>query len=201
VLRTGHGAASSSRSTSTTALTRSPSSASRSLLAYARPAGGSTRAGAGDLLLEYKRRAGTDPRKGYFGINPQLLLPSGSERRGLGAGRVTAQLPLLYQKQWGPTLFYTDLRYHLRRGEDGKSYWFVGAAVEREIIPRLKVGAELFGLTPREAGGRHNAAFSAGFKVSIAPGSVLMFSAGRSFRGDPDLMLFAGWKILSPAAR
>lgn len=168
---------------------------------YARPRGGATRAGIGDLLLEYKRRFGTDPRRGYFGINPQLLLPSGSARRGLGAGRVSAQLPLLYQKQWGRTVFYTVLRYHLRRGEDGKSYWFLGAAVEREVTPRLKVGAELFGLTPKEVGGRHNLAFNVGFKYSINPGNVFMFSAGRSFRGDPDLMLFVGWKLLTPPVR
>lgn len=169
--------------------------------AYAQAVHGDTLAGVGDLLLEYKRRFGTDPRKGYFGINPQLLLPSGSERRGVGAGRVAAQLPLLYQKQWGRTVFYTDLRYHLGRGEDGKSYWFLGAAVEREVTSRLKVGAELFGLTPKADSGRHNAAFNVGFKYSINPGNVFMFSAGRSFRGDPDVILFIGWKVLAPARR
>ena len=61
-------------------------------IAYNRPASGGTRAGVGDLLLEYKRRFGTDPRKGYFGINPQLLLPTGSERRDLGAGRRVGSL-------------------------------------------------------------------------------------------------------------
>lgn len=170
-------------------------------LAYARAAGGPTRAGLGDVLLEYKRRFGTDPRKGYFGINPQLLLPTGSERRGLGPGRVTVQLPLLYQKQWGRTVFYTDLRYRLRAGEDGRSFWFLGAALEREITSRVKVGVELFGTTPKEAGGRHNAFFNAGFRYSVNPGSVLMFSAGRSLRGDPDLTLFIGWKILTDPPR
>ncbi len=166
--------------------------------AYARAAGGPTSAGAGDLLLEYKRRLGTEAGKGYFGINPQLLLPSGSESRGLGAGRVTAQLPLLYQKRWGETVFYTDLRYHLRRGENGKSYWYLGGAIERQVSPRLKIGAELFGLTPKEDGGKRNALFNVGFKYAINRGNVLMISAGRSLRGAPDLMLFVGWRILSP---
>ena len=68
---------------------------------YTRAAGGETRFGVGDVLLEYKRRFGTDERAGYFGINPQLTLPTGSKRRDLGAGRVTMQLPLLYQKRVG----------------------------------------------------------------------------------------------------
>jgi hypothetical protein len=170
-------------------------------VAYSQPAGGGTWAGVGDVLLEYKRRFGTDPRRGYFGINPQLLLPTGSERRGLGPGRMTAQFPLLYQKQWGKTVFYTDLRYRLRGGEEGRSFWFLGGVVERQVGSRLKVGGELYGTTPKEAGGKHNAGFNLGFRYTVSPGHVLMVSGGRSFRGDPDLTLFVGWRLLTPPSR
>lgn len=83
---------------------------------YTREAGGPIHSGVGDFVFEYKRRFGTDDRKGYFGINPQLELPTGDEERGLGAGRVTAQLPLIYQKRWGDALVYGDLRYKVAVG-------------------------------------------------------------------------------------
>jgi hypothetical protein len=167
-------------------------------LPYTREAGGETRSGIGDLLLEYKRRSGTDASAGYWGVNPQIALPSGSEERGLGAGWITADLPVIYQKQWGKALVYSDLRYRWRAGEEGKSFWFLGAAVEREMSARLTGGAELFGTTRQRPGGKQNAAFNVGLKYRLDRGNVLMLSAGRSLRGDPDLTLFLGWKVLTP---
>jgi hypothetical protein len=158
---------------------------------------GRTRSGVGDVLLEYKRRFGTDGSKGYFGVNPQLTLPSGDDRRGLGAGRVTAQLPLLYQKQNGRTLLYSDLRYKWRAGDAGKSFWFLGFAVERQVSERLEVGAELFGTTATAPNGKRNAGFSVCFKYGVSGGSELLVAAGRSLRGDPDLTLFMGLKVLT----
>lgn len=115
---------------------------------YGLPAEGGVRFGAGDVLLEYKRRFGLDAKAGYFGINPQLTLPTGDEERGLGAGRATLQLPLLYQKQWGDTVVYGDARYKLWAGDGGKSYWFFGLALEHAVGERLKLGGELFATTP-----------------------------------------------------
>jgi hypothetical protein len=165
---------------------------------YSGPEEGGFSTGIGDVLLEYKRRFGTDPYAGYFGINPQLTLPTGDKERGLGAGRGTVQIPLLYQKKWGETVFYSDLRYKWRAGEEGKGFWFLGFAVEQQISAGLKLGAEVFGTTPQASGGNHNASFNVGFKYSLAPGQVLMISAGRSFRPDPDLTLFLGLKFLMP---
>lgn len=158
---------------------------------------GRTRSGVGDVLLEYKRRFGTDGRKGYFGINPQVSLPSGDDRRSLGAERVTAQLPLLYQKQNGRTLFYSDLRYKWRAGDTGKSFWFLGCAVERQVSERLEVSAEIFGTTPTAPNGKSNSGFNAGFKYRVGEGKELLVSAGHSLRGDPNLTLFVGLKVLT----
>jgi len=58
-------------------------------LPYSHPAEAGFHTGAGDVLFEYKRRFGTDPEAGYFGINPQLTAPTGDEEWGLGAGRGT----------------------------------------------------------------------------------------------------------------
>jgi len=120
---------------------------------YAESGDGTRQFGVGDVLIEYKRRFGTEEYRGYFGINPQVTLPTGSERHGLGTGRVTVQLPLLYQRRWGDNWFYGDIRYKSHAGEEGKSYWFLGVALERRLNERLKLGAELFG---------HHAAVSGG---------------------------------------
>lgn len=160
------------------------------------PAEGGLRFGAGDVLLEYKRRFDLDAKAGYFGINPELTLPTGDATRGLGAGRATLQLPLLYQKQWGDTVAYADARYKWQAGDAGKSYWFFGMAFERAFGERLKLGAEAFVTTPLSPNGAPNIGFNVGGKWVMAPGRVLMLSAGHSLLGEPELTLFMGLKLL-----
>lgn len=163
---------------------------------YGMPSEGGLRFGVGDVLLEYKRRFGLDAKAGYFGINPQLTLPTGDTTRGLGAGRATLQLPLLYQKQWGDTVAYADARYKWNAGDEGKSNWFFGIAFEQAFGERLKLGAEAFATTPNAPNGEPNAGFNVGGKWVMAPGQVLMLSAGRSFLNEPELTLFVGLKLL-----
>lgn len=167
-------------------------------VAYSRPRGERLRWGAGDVLLEYKRRFGTDQARGYFGINPEVTLPSGDEERGLGAGRVTVELPLLYEKRWGQTFFYADVRYKWRAGDAGKSFWFFGAVVERQLTKRLEIGAELFATTPTEFGGEPAAGFNAGFKYALHEHAELLVSGGRDLRGDTKLALFLGIAVFFP---
>lgn len=163
---------------------------------YSLPAEGGLHFGAGDVLFEYKRRFGLDARAEYFGVNPQLTLPMGDAARGLGAGRATLQLPLLYQKQWGDTAVYGDVRYKLWAGERGTSYWFFGLALEHAVGGRFKLGGEVFATTPQSPGSEPNAGFNLGGKWVLAPSRVLMLSAGRSFREEPELTLFVGLKLL-----
>jgi len=61
---------------------------------------------------------------------------------------------------------------------------------------RFKAGAEAFLTSPSSSDGQTNAGFNAGGKWLLAPGRVLMFSAGRSFRNEPELTLFVGLKLL-----
>lgn len=165
-------------------------------VAYQLPAKGGLRSGAGDVLLEYKRRFGLDARTGYFGINPELTLPTGDAASGLGKGRATLQLPLLYQQQWGNTVVYGDARYKLWAGDHGKSYGFFGLALEHAMGERLKLGGEVFATTPQSPDGKANAGFNLGGKWGMAPSRVLMFSAGRSFLDEPELTVFIGLKLL-----
>ncbi|MDQ3563533.1 MAG: transporter [Pseudomonadota bacterium] len=166
---------------------------------YAEGRDGTRQFGVGDVLMEYKRRFGTDETQGYLGINPQITLPTGSERHGLGTGRVTLQLPLLYQRRWGDNWFYGDLRYKWHAGEEGKSYWFLGVALERRLNEKLKLGAELFGTTPQSAEDTFNLGFNLGGRYRWDPERELIASIGRSIFDEPDLTLLIGVKIfISP---
>lgn len=163
---------------------------------YQLSAEGGMRLGAGDVLLEYKRRFGLDAKAGYFGFNPELTLPTGDADRGLGAGRPTLQLPLLYQQQWGGSMVYADARYKLWAGDKGMSYWFFGLALEHTVSERLSLGGEIFATTPHSPGGTANTGFNLGGKWVMTPGRVLMLSAGRSFLQEPELTVFVGLKLL-----
>lgn len=165
---------------------------------YSTTPDGARQVGAGDVLLEYKRRFGLDERRGYFGFNPQLSLPTADASRDLSVGHTVLQIPLIYQKRYGRTLVYHDLRYKWRAGEDGHSYWFLGTALETRVQPRLDLGVELFANTAQADGGSGSSGFNLGGKYELRKGWKLMFSAGRSFEGDPKSTVFLGLKVLLP---
>ena len=167
-------------------------------IVYNKPGGEDLRSGIGDIALEYKRRFGINDEEGYFGLDSQINLPSGDNKRGLGSGHITAQLALLYEKKWDKTLFYSDLRYVWQTGEEGKNFWFLGGVVEQEINSHLVVGGEVFCNTSGDSEGRFNIQFNGGIKYGISQNTTFLFSIGRSFRNDPDLTVFVGLKILTP---
>lgn len=162
---------------------------------FVRDAGQPRRSGLGDAFVEYKRRFGVEPHRGYFGIDPELAFPTGDPDRGLGAGKVTADLPLLYQRRWGAWTAYADTRYKWRRGEDGRSYWFYGAVLERRIQDRAEIGVELYGNSSRREGEGPTAGFDLGFRYSLSRNVRLIGAVGRSYGGDRATNVLAGLKV------
>ncbi len=158
-----------------------------------------TRSSFGDIELQYGRRFGTDAQGGYFGVCPQITLPTGRRAYSLGAGRITADFPVLYQKNITRLSIYTDLRYRLYGGDDGKSYWFWGVAGENDLSERLTIGAEIFATSPTSYGGTYASGFNVGFDISVSRAYAFLISAGRSFSSDPVLTLYAGIQILTKA--
>jgi hypothetical protein len=68
--------------------------------------------------------------------------------------------------------------------------------VEQQVSAGLKFGAEVFSTTPQAAESEYNVSFNVGGRYTLLPGQVLMVSAGRSVRSDPELTLFLGIKVL-----
>ena len=159
--------------------------------AYARPSGGPTTYGAGDVELGAKLRFVQEgERVPMVGTFPQLELPAGSAARGLGTGHLHAFVPLWLQKSAGPWTTYGGGGYWLNPGAGNRNFWYVGWQVQRRLSARATVGAEAFHTGADRVGGRGNLRFNAGLVLDLTPRHHLLFSAGRSIAGES---LFQGY--------
>jgi hypothetical protein len=122
-----------------------------------------TAAGAGDLLIGVKWRFfNSEKSQVQLEVYPQMLLPTGNHARGLGEGRTAFVLPLVAQKSWDKWTLYGNVGFWWQTAVETRNYVYAGAVLEREINDRLTLGAELFGNSPKERGGRSDVAFNLG---------------------------------------
>lgn len=97
-----------------------------------RPAGAPGAGGWGDLVLQAKWRVyGSDDDGGSLALKPMLWLPSGDQRRGLGAGRAAASLGLLAAWKAGAWTALGNLgaSYNGNRAGDRTALWNASAAL------------------------------------------------------------------------
>jgi hypothetical protein len=157
-----------------------------------------TQAGAGDLLLGVKWRFFNNERSQVqFGVYPQLLLPTGDHARGLGDGGSAFVFPMLAQKSWEKWTLYGNVGYWWQGAHETRNYSYAGAVLEREINERLTLGAELFGNSPKERGGRSELAFNVGGTWKLNEHLNLLFSGGRDIVGDTRAMAYIGLQFLT----
>ncbi len=116
---------------------------------------------------------------------------------GLGDGRPAYVLPLLAQKSWAKWTLYGNLGYWWQTATGTRDYWYSGAVLEREINERLSLGAELFGNTPKERGGRADVAFNVGGTWKLSTHVNMLFAAGRDIIGDTRAMIYLGLQFLT----
>ena len=165
-------------------------------LAYARPAGGPTAVGAGDVELGAKLRfldEGTWlPMVGTF---PQLELPTGDAARGLGTGRLHAFVPLWLQKSLGAWTTYGGGGYWLNPGGGNRNYWQVGWHAERPIAAHAALGAELFYTTADRVGGDGNLRFNLGLVLDLTAQHHVLLSAGRSIAGESVFQGYVAYQL------
>jgi hypothetical protein len=95
--------------------------------------------GLSDISLEGKWRF---YEKGglSFAVKPGITLPTGNEKRGLGAGRMTYGMFVIATKQVEPLAFHLNLGYtrNENKVEERKDIWHVSLASEVEIVKNLK---------------------------------------------------------------
>jgi hypothetical protein len=144
--------------------------------------GGGWRWGAGDLEASVKYRFYDDEAAGVqIAAFPGVTLPTAS--RGLGAGKVTALLPVWAQKDAGPWSIFGGGGYAVNPGSGNRDYWTGGVAVTRELGKRLLVGAEIDRQGPDTVGGRASTSLGFGGIVDFKGPLRLLASAGPTWAG------------------
>jgi hypothetical protein len=153
-------------------------------LAYVRGPGGNA-AGFGDLELgvKYRFTPAGQPRDAWMvGIYPMLELPTGSARRGLGAGACSAYLPLWVQTTRGRWTVFGGGGYWLDGGHEGRNAWAGGVTALYAVSERLQLGAEFYGSTPRHVDERGATGVNVGGTLQLSDGLALLFSVGHGVR-------------------
>lgn len=148
-------------------------------LGYAHDSAG-FRAGRGDLRLSAKYRFYHDAASGFsIAMFPGLTLPTASH--GMGAGRVTALLPVWAQKDIGPWSVFGGGGYAINPGSGERNYWTGGVAVARTLSERLLVGAEMDRQGADAAGARPSTRLGLGAILQLQAPFRLLASGGPTF--------------------
>jgi hypothetical protein len=133
--------------------------------------------GAGDLEASVKYRFFHNKAAGLqIAAFPAATLPTAS--RGLGAGKVTAFLPVWAQEDMGPWSVFGGGGYAVNPGSGNRDYWSGGIAVTRQLGKRLLLGVEADRQGPDTVGGRASTSLGAGAIVELGGPFRLLASGG-----------------------
>jgi hypothetical protein len=136
--------------------------------------------GLGDVRFSAKYRFFHDETAGVsVAVFPGLTLPTATH--GLGAGHVTALLPVWAQKDAGPWSVFGGGGYAINPGGGNRDYWTSGVAVTRTFSERLLAGVEVDRQGADTAGGRASTSLGAGAILQLKAPFRLLASAGPTF--------------------
>lgn len=136
--------------------------------------------GGGDIGVSVKYRVLNMPGSGIqVALFPAVTLPTA--RRGFGARRVTALLPVWVQKDVGPWSIFGGGGYALNPGSGNRHYWTGGAAVARSFGDRALLGIEVRLQGRDSSDGRASTSLGIGGTVTISCHLRLLASGGPTF--------------------
>lgn len=135
------------------------------------------RSGAGDLEVSAKYRFIHDEAAGFqVAVFPGVTLPTA--RRGFGADRVTALLPVWAQKDFGAWSVFGGGGYAINPGAGNRDYWTGGVALARTLSDRLLVGVEADRQGADTVGGSASTSLGVGAILDLDGPFRLLTSAG-----------------------
>ena len=102
---------------------------------------------------------------------------------GLGAGRVTALLPVWAQKDMGKWSVFGGGGYAINPGPGNRDYWTGGAALTHQFDKRLLVGIEADRHGSDTVGGRASTSLGIGAIYDL-PGPLRLLASGGPTLGD-----------------
>ncbi len=166
-------------------------------LLYVHPVGDGQQYGLGDTVVGIKWRfleeEASRPQLAFY---PQVVLPTGSSKRGLGDGKPSYLIPLVGQKSWDKWTLYGNVGYTVQTAKETPNFWYAGVVLNRDINERLKLGLELFGNSKKEVDGQYDISFNAGGELKLSDRYIILFSAGRSLRDGPSFMAYLGVRVV-----
>ena len=116
-------------------------------------------------------------------IYPQLVIPTGDERRGLGGGRLETIFPVQIGRHFlNDRLFlYAEVGYTAFESREKDDAWFYGVAAEYEVFDGFELVGEIHGEVPVTGPSRPDVLFNLGFKHALTENIRLITAMGRSF--------------------
>jgi hypothetical protein len=170
------------------------------------PHPGTSHSGWGDVELGLKFRflQETENRP-QIGIFPVVELPAGNGPRGLGNGRAWVKVPLWIQKSWGPWTTYGGGGWVFNHAPGHRDHAFGGWLLQRDLGEKLTLGGEVFAQGTDAVDGRGSTLANVGGVVHFTPGFSILFSGGRTIRGERHTVAYLGlywtWGPKSEAPR
>ncbi len=162
--------------------------------------GGPTRSGLGKSLAGVKWRFYDSDEKGLeISTYPQLEFnnPTSSLQRGLVDDGTRFYLPVELTKKVGPFEINPEVGYWF--ADKAGSAWATGLVVGRQVSKHLELDGELYN-TANTNGSNHWNTFDGGGRYRLGEHFVLLFMAGRSFRGpasgQPQFFGYLGMQFL-----
>jgi hypothetical protein len=141
--------------------------------------------GLGDIEVGAKYRfIGETDTRPQVGIFPQVELPSGNSRRGLGNPSLWARLPVWVQKSRGPWTTYGGVGYQINRAPGMKDSLFAGWLVQRQLTTRLTLGTEVFHQNAQAVGARHTTFTDIGGYYTLQGELSLLVMIGHTVSGE-----------------
>jgi hypothetical protein len=114
----------------------------------------------------------------------------------LASGERTRFCRYGWQKSSGDWTNFAGGGYWFNPGQGNRSFWYVGWAVQRQILKNLSVGGEIFHQTPITIGGKDQTGFNLGLTYDLGEHYHLMFSAGQGLRNRTTTNVFSYYAAL-----
>ncbi|HVJ54330.1 MAG TPA: hypothetical protein VM689_17835 [Aliidongia sp.] len=154
--------------------------------------------GPGDTEIGVKYRFVEEDEAGWvpmISLYPLIELPTGDEKRGLGAGVARTFVPLWAQKSFGKWTVYGGGGYGINPGA-GKNAWFLGGVGLYQLTDALQLGGEAFQQTAEAPGDKDSPGFNLGGSYKLAEDVSLLFSAGRGLANASSSNRFSSYLAL-----
>ena len=165
-------------------------------LAFDAPQGAQRQAGYGDteLGVKYRFLEESDERP-QVGVFPLVELPTGDSSRGLGSGHTQVFLPVWAQKTSGKWTTYGGGGYWLNPGVGNRGWWFAGLVLQRQVLPSLAVGAEVYHETAKSVTVGPDTKANLGITWDLSDTSHILASAGPVISGYSGYQSYVAFQL------